>query len=129
LPSEKARKDVSVDDSYAGKEAEVAVGGSFTAHLKSDPATGFEWELAAITDQTVLVEVEQDYVGPAAEAPGEPDDKEEPVASPEPVPPREERWIFKAPRQGESMIPMEYSQPWEGGTKAARSFVLTVIVR
>jgi len=54
LPSEKARKDVSVDDSYAGKEAEVAVGGSFTAHLKSDPATGFEWELAAITDQTVL---------------------------------------------------------------------------
>lgn len=129
VPPEGAREDVSVDDSYAGKEVEVAVGGSLTVHLKSDPATGFEWELVTITDETVLVEVEHEYVGPEAEAPEGPGSKEEPVAPPEPVPPKEEWWAFKALKQGESIISMEYSQPWEGSTKAARTFVLTVIVK
>ena len=129
LPPEEARKDVSVDDSYSGEEVEVAVGGSLTVHLKSDPATGFKWELITITDETVLVEVGHKYVGPEAEAPEGPGGKEEPVPPPEPVPPKEEWWTFKALKQGESIISMEYSQPWEGGTKAARTFVLTVIVK
>lgn len=129
LPPEEAREEVSVDDSYAGKEVEVAVGGSLTVHLKSDPATGFEWELVTITDETVLEEVEHKYVGPEAVAPEGPGGKEEPVAPPEPMPPKEEWWTFKALKQGESIISMEYSQPWEGGTKAARTFVLTVIVK
>ena len=139
LPPEEAGKDVSVDDSYAGKEVEVAVGGSLTVHLKSDPATGFEWELVTITDETVLVEVEHEYVGPEAEAPEEAGGEEEPVPPPAPAPapppppapvlPKEEWWTFKALKQGESIISMEYSQPREGGTKAARTFVLTVIVK
>ena len=129
LPPEGAREEVSVDDSYAGEEVEVAVGGSLIVHLKSDPATGFKWELVTITDETVLVEVDHNYVGPEAEAPEGAGGKEEPVAPPEPVPPKEEWWTFKALKQGESIISMEYSQPWEGGTKAARTFVLTVIVK
>jgi predicted secreted protein len=135
LPPEEADKEVSVDDSYAGKEVEVAVGGSLTVHLKSDPATGFEWELVTITDETVLEEVEHEYVGPEAEAPEEAGGEEEPAPAPapppppEPVLPKEEWWTFKALKQGESIISMEYSQPWEGGTKAARTFVLTVIVK
>jgi predicted secreted protein len=36
---------------------------------------------------------------------------------------------FKALKKGESSISMEYSQPWDGGTKAAETFELTVLVR
>lgn len=49
LPPEEARKDVSVDDSYAGEEVEVAVGGSLIVHLKSEPTTGFKWEQPSVS--------------------------------------------------------------------------------
>jgi inhibitor of cysteine peptidase len=43
--------------------------------------------------------------------------------------PGKEIWTFKALKKGQSSISMEYSQPWEGGTKAAETFQLTVVVK
>jgi predicted secreted protein len=39
-----------------------------------------------------------------------------------------EFWTFKALMKGTSTISMEYSQPWDGGTKKAQTFSLTVTV-
>ncbi len=41
----------------------------------------------------------------------------------------EEAWTFKALKEGESTISMEYSRPWEGGEKREWTFILTVSVK
>jgi inhibitor of cysteine peptidase len=111
-----APQEVSVDASYSGKEVELGVGGSLIVTLESSPgSTGFEWELTKISDETVLQQVDQRY---------EPPEDEGMVGAP-----GKEIWTFKALKKGESSISMEYSQPWEGGTKAAETFELTVLVR
>jgi inhibitor of cysteine peptidase len=114
--------DVSCDDfmklQHVGKEVEVAVGSSLTVALCSNPTTGFQWsETAQIGDPTVVGQTEHTYVIkeygtlPPAGAPGK------------------EQWTFKALKEGKSTVSFEYSQPWEGGEKAAWTFVLTVAVR
>ena len=111
-----APQEVSVDASYSGKEVELVVGGSVIVTLESNPgSTGFEWGSAEISDETVLQQVDQRYEAPEEGsmigAPGK------------------EIWTFKGLKKGESSISMEYSQPWEGGTKAAETFELTVVVK
>jgi inhibitor of cysteine peptidase len=110
-----APQEVSVDASYSGKEAELGVGGSLIVTLESNPAsTGFQWELTENSDETVLQRVDQRY---------EPPEEGGMVGAP-----GKEIWTFKALKKGESSISLEYSQPWEGGTKAAETFELTVVV-
>jgi len=41
----------------------------------------------------------------------------------------EEVWTFKALKPGTSSLSMEYSQPWDGGTKAGQTFVLNVVAK
>jgi inhibitor of cysteine peptidase len=111
-----APQEVSVDASYSGKEVELGVGGSLIVTLESSPgSTGFQWELTKISDETVLQQVDQRY---------EPPEDEGMVGAP-----GKEIWTFKALKKGQSSLSMEYSQPWEGGTKAAETFELTVLVR
>lgn len=115
--------DVSCADFYefqhVSKEVEVAVGDSFTVTLCSNPSTGLRWaELAEISDQTVVEQVDHKYVAPP-----------EKRGPPPPGTPGEEVWTFKALKEGKSTLSMEYGQPWEGGTKADWTFVLTVVVK
>ncbi|MDY7018579.1 MAG: protease inhibitor I42 family protein [Chloroflexota bacterium] len=110
-----APKSVSVDASYDGKEVELGVGDSLLVTLESNSTTGFSWELAKISDETVLKQIHQKYEGPGSGAP--------PGAG------GQEVWTFKAFKDGTSSISMEYSRPWEGGEKAAETFNLTVIVK
>ena len=110
-----APKQLSVDVSYDGKEVEIAVGGSLTVTLESNPTTGFEWELTEIADQTVLAEAGHEFKAPGAGAP---------VGTG-----GEEVWTFKALKEGTTELSMEYSKPWEGGEKAAKTFNLTVLVK
>ena len=110
---------VSADASYDGEEVEVAVGGSVIVTLESNPTTGFQWELAGITDQAVLEKADQEFVSPEAANNGTPL-----VGAP-----GKEVWTFKALKKGESTISMEYSRPWEKDADPAETFTLTVVVK
>jgi len=112
--------DVSCDDfmkqQHISQEAEVAVDGSLTVTLCSNPTTGFQWvESAQISDQTVLQQTSHKFVPP----------EETGVAGAA----GKEMWTFKALKKGTSTISMEYSRPWEGGEKGEWTFVLTVTVK
>ena len=106
----------SAECAYAWNQTtEVAVGGTLTVTLESNPTTGFEWALVGITDETVLEEEGHAFVAPEAEAP--------------PGTGGEEIWTFKALKEGKSTIGMEYRRPWEEGVEPDKVFVLTVVVK
>ena len=105
---------VSVDESSSGKQVEIAAGGTLTVTLESNQTTGFQWELKSVGDPSVL-----QSQGGTYEAPG---DTGTVGAG------GEEVWTFKALKPGTSSLSMEYSQPWDGGTKAGQTFGLTVVV-
>ncbi len=119
--SKQVSVNVSWDDfmrqQHFSKEVEIAVDGSLTLSMYSNPTEGRQWsEPAQISDQTVLALVGQKFVAPEAGAPlgtgGE------------------EVWTFKALKKGTSTISMEYTHPWEGGEKEPMlTFVLTVTVK
>jgi len=121
--TEQALVNVSCDDFFSArqisKEVEVNIGDSFEVTLCSNPSTGFQWEEAQISDQTVVEQADHRLISPKAE-----DDK-----PPAPGTPGQETWTFKALKVGESTIYIEYSQSWEGGMKAEWAFELTVVVK
>ena len=105
-----------VDASYSGQEVELAVGWSLTVTLESNPSTGFQWQLASNMGEAVLELADHEY---------------EPSEAPAGFcgAGGQEVRTFKALQKGKSTITMEYSQPWEGGTKAAETFVVNVVVK
>ena len=121
LTSQEASVDVSCDDftklQSISKEVEVAVDRSFTVTLCSNPTTGFQWESAKISDQTVLEQVDHKFVSPEYKTPP-------PLGTA-----GKEVWTFKALKEGKSTISIEYSQPWEGGEKAAWTYALAVVAK
>ena len=121
---EQAEVSVDIDDFMEQKnismEVEVAVNGSLTVSLGSNPTTGFRWsESAEISDQTVLEQTAHEFIAPQ----GEGDEPPAPGTS------GEEVWTFKALKKGTTEVSMEYSRPWESGEKAEWTFVLTVVVK
>lgn len=114
-------KKISLEDLNQFKECEVAVGGSLLITLKSNPSTGFKWEIVKITDKTVIKVADHRF-----EAPEVSRDKS---GAPLTGVPGKELWTFRALKKGKSTIFMDYSQPWKGGTKAAKTFVLTITVK
>jgi inhibitor of cysteine peptidase len=113
-------KTVRADKSFDGKEVTMAVGGSLEVSLEANHTTGFSWELTQISDPAVLEKVSNTYDTPTFK-----------IKKGEPPPVGVggmEFWDFKALKQGTSTISMEYSQPWNGGTKGAQKFSLTVNV-
>ena len=112
--------DVSCDDfmsnQHISREAEVAVGDLFRVTLCSNQTTGFSWsELVQIGDETIVEQMGHEFVAPQngqlVGAAGQ------------------EVWTFKALKEGTTSISVEYSQPWEDGTKAEWTFELTVTVK
>ena len=101
---------------HISQEAEVAVDGSLTVTLCSNPSTGFRWvESAQISDQTVLQQTDHRFVSPG---------DQELIGAP-----GQQVWTFKALKKGTSTISMEYSRAWEGGEKGEWTFNLTVTVK
>jgi len=104
-----------VEEQHISKNLEVDVGDSFTVTLCSNPTTGFQWsETAEISDPAVLEQVNHEFVPP----------EDENIVGGA----GKEVWTFKALKEGNSTISMEYSQPWEGGDKEEWTFTLTVVV-
>lgn len=106
----------SVDASHTGKTVEIAAGGSLTVTLESNITTGFQWQMVGNTDEAVLALEDRQYQAS--------DEARAGVVGAG----GQEVWTFKALDSGESTIDLEYSQPWEGGTNAVGTFVLTVVV-
>ena len=125
LPTSKqATINVSWDDfmkeQHFSQEVEVAVDGSLTVTLGSNPTTGFLWsESAEISDQTVLEQTAHEFIAPEGEG-------DEPPA---PGTAGKEVWTFKALKKGTTEVSMEYSRPWEGGEKGEWTYTLTVVVK
>ena len=94
----------------------MSVGDSFTVTLCSNPTTGFQWEEAVISDESVLELASHQFVGPESQPP------------PPPGTPGQDVWVFKSLKPGASAISIDYSRPWEGGEKGEWTFVLNVVV-
>jgi len=110
-----APEQVFVDASYAGKEVELADGGSLTLTLECNPKIGLEWELKSVSNQTVLKLVNQKFKPPeSGDAYGSDG---------------QEIWSFKALGTGESAIHMEYRQPWQRQFPPEKTFSLIVVVK
>ena len=103
---------VSVDASSSGKRVEVFVGSSVIVTLDSNVTTGYSWDLKEISNPAVLEKTDNKYIAPTSNLMGAGG---------------QEVWTFKALAPGTTNLNMEYSQPWAGGQKAARSFILTVV--
>lgn len=122
-PAQKqASIEISCDDfmgvNHISQEVEVSADGTLTVTLCSNPTTGFLWsESAQISDPTVLQQTDHQLVVAGSEPP------------PPPGTPGQEVWTLKALKKGTSTVSMEYSRPWEGGEKGARTFILTVVVK
>ena len=96
-------------------EINLTVGKGVTLMLCSNPSTGFQWaEEAQISDTGVVAQIGHEYTPPVGDKPGAPGT---------------EKFVFAGLKSGTSTISLEYSQPWEGGEKAAWTCVLTVIVK
>lgn len=121
FPATEVTVDVSRDDfmEQGGAISEEVLANEWVDRLIitlcSNPTTGFEWELTEITDEVVLMHSENEYIPPDVEGVTGAAGKEV--------------WTFKVLRPGESTISMEYSQPWEGGTKATWTFTLDVVTK
>ncbi|UCC17334.1 MAG: protease inhibitor I42 family protein [Dehalococcoidales bacterium] len=96
-----------------GNEFEIEVNDKIRAKLCANPSTGFTWVYKMDDENGVMVLEKQEYVEPDTELVG---------ASGTDV------WTFKAVKEGTALITMEYSQDWEGGIKAERTYVLDITV-
>jgi len=98
------------------KTVEVVYPGSVVLSLDSNQTTGFSWTAEPqISDPAVIYQYEHNYVAPESSgvvgAAGK------------------EVWTFKPKATGTAVITFEYSQPWAGGTKSARTYELTIVVK
>lgn len=116
--NEMSGQELAIDYSQSGEEIEAAPGDVVRLTLDSNATTGFQWQLVGNTNEAAVTLLDNQYVAPE-ESEGEPllgaGGREE--------------WAFKAASEGKSELRLEYSQPWEGGTKADKTFTLTVVVK
>ena len=119
----KGSVEIKCDDFYESANKadsiEVATGDQFTVSLCSNASTGYQWvETADISDPGVIEQTGHEYIlAPEKDKPAPPGT------------PGSEMWIFNALKEGNSTISFEYGQPWDGGEKAAWTFVLSVVVK
>ena len=89
----------------------VEVGDKIRLELCSNHTTGFQWDYE-FTTEGILQEEDHDFEEPTGKtgAAGI------------------ELWTFEAINKGTTDIQMEYSQPWEGGSKAQWTCNISVMV-
>ena len=92
---------------------EVEPGDKIYVKLCSNPTTGFEWSYEMSGDVAVKEE-DHDFQEPESDLPG--------AAG-------KETWTFEAIEKGNTIINMEYSQPWDGGTKKEWTYTINVVVK
>ena len=106
---------VTVNESRDGQTVDVPQGGSLIVSLKSNPSTGYHWEVRDISDRQVLGEVGREF------RPGE--------APPDMVGvPGRDIWTFKALGRGSAHLLMSYTPPGRVPQNAEQTFEIQVNV-
>ena len=100
--------------SETGKQIELASGDLLVVTLDSNPSTGFSWSISAITDESVIDDVNNEFKGADTGMMGAGG---------------QEVWTFEAVDKGSSTIEMKYSRSWEQGVEPAATFNVTVVVK
>jgi len=102
-----------VNVSESGKQIILSPGDSLVVTLDSNPSTGFAWSISGITDEAVIDDVGNEFVGADTGMIGAGG---------------QEVWTFQAGDKGTSTIEMQYSRSWETGVEPAATFSVTVVV-
>ncbi|MDD5561065.1 MAG: protease inhibitor I42 family protein [Candidatus Omnitrophica bacterium] len=89
-------------------------GKSMTIDLKSNPATGYSWRLAAISDKGVLEFLKKEFF-PA----------EEKLLGAGGV----EKWSFKTLKSGKATVVFEYAREWEKDAPPAKKEEFSIFVK
>ncbi len=113
-PNPSSGKFVDVDEESDGKTIHVLPGETIRVKLRSNPSTGFSWQLGPLEEGMLETSGENEF-----------------VANPH----REgeagyggcEIWKFKAEQSGETEISLFYARPWED-EKPSMTFKLNVVV-
>lgn len=110
-PSEAGRKR---DDPYSDPSVPVAVGSGkiFTLTLRSNPTTGYVWQLTEPLNKGVVQLVSHEYRGDKTGLAGAGG---------------REIWTFKAVAPGEAAIDLKYVRPWETKAAPAKAALFKVI--
>ena len=108
--------ELTVNESSNNKTVRITEGSSLKVVLNSNRTTGFTWELTQ-NDNTILQKLNNTYENPKTDS-----------GAPLVGAGGSEIWNFKALKKGTNTLKMEYNQPWNGGTKGAELFNLTVNV-
>lgn len=101
------------ENSKYSSDVTLEVGDKIRLELCSNQSTGFKWEYK-FTAENVVQQEDYDFEEPSADVVGAPG---------------KELWTFEAVETGTTEIQMEYSQPWEGGTKAEWTYTVKVTVQ
>jgi inhibitor of cysteine peptidase len=95
----------------------VRAGQDFTISIKSNPTTGYQWELAGPLDEKVVEKVSSEY------KPDVPGGSSQPIGGG-----GVEVWTFRAVGKGGTDIRMKYVRPWERDATPAEERVFEVTV-
>ncbi len=96
------------------KEIEVQAGDSFMISLCSNATTGFTWSEDAEVDQTLVEQIDHEFIPPDSTVVG--------AAG-------REVWTLRSLKTGKTTLFLEYSQAWVGGMKEEWTFTLIVIIK
>ncbi|MDD4617233.1 MAG: protease inhibitor I42 family protein [Alphaproteobacteria bacterium] len=98
---------------YSSVPVSVTVGQTFSLSVKSNPTTGYQWQLARPLDQRVVRFVSKNYVPPESK-----------LASAGGT----DIWTFQAIGKGSVEIPLIYVRPWVKNKPPAESATFRVNV-
>ena len=108
-------KEVRLNDGDNGKTVKVAVGGTVTLTLESNPTTGFSWTGVDKVDKDILKLERNDYKQKASPA------GMVGVGGRDTI-------VYRALKQGKAKIDLTYMQPWEPDSKFNTKYSVTVEV-
>jgi inhibitor of cysteine peptidase len=98
------------------KDVELAVSGTLTVKLGSNPTTGYSWGDAVIGDTNKIAEATHQFIEPTGD--------EAIVGAP-----GQDVLTFDGKATGTTTIKISYSRPWEGGDKDTYTLTINVIVK
>ena len=97
-----------------GETVALNCGCRFAVRMRSNPTTGYGWQLAKPLDEKIVVLVTNDYIHSASRLVGAGG---------------HEVWVFKTVGRGQVEIALKYVRPWEKDRPPAGTNVFKVVVK